>query len=68
VRHDLAHGDRRAERVGDFEIEIGVDVLIEVELALPDELHHRGPGEELRHRARAEERLVRDHRLALLEI
>ena len=40
---------------GNLEIEIAVDVGVEVELALLDLLHHRGPGEELRDRAGTEQ-------------
>ena len=48
VRHDVAHADRLAVRAGrNLEIEVLVDVGVEVDLALLDQLHDRGPGEEL---------------------
>ena len=49
-------------RIGrrDLEVlQVRVDVGIEIELALLDQLHDRGPGEQLRDRAGAEQRLRR---------
>ena len=60
----IAHGDRRAEGFRDLEIDIGVYILVEFDLALLDELHHRRPGEQLRNRAGADERRGRIHRLS----
>src|SRR3546814_9733749 len=56
MRHDVAHRDRLALIGRNLEIEIGVDVLVEVDLARLDLLHHRGPVEQLRHRTGAEQR------------
>ena len=58
MRQDVAQRYRFVEGLGDLEVlEIGVDVGIEVELALLDELHDRNPGKELGHGARPEQRL-----------
>ncbi len=59
MRHQIAQRDRLAEGRRNLEIEIGVDVGIEIELALAGELHHRRPGEELGDRAGAEQRALR---------
>ena len=68
VRHDVAQRDRLAERLGHLEVEVRVDVGVEVELALLDQLHDRGPGEELRDRAGAEERRLPVDGDALLDV
>ncbi len=68
VGHDVAQGDRRAVERRDLEVEVLVDVGVEVELALLDQLHDRGPGEELGDRARAEQRGFRIDRLAFLDV
>jgi hypothetical protein len=68
VRHDVAHRDRLALEGRDPEIEIGVDVLVEVDLAAFDLLHHRGPGDELRHRTGTEERRFGQHRRAFRDV
>ncbi len=58
MRQDVAQRYRFVEGLGDLEVlEVGVDVGVEVELALLDELHDRDPGEELGHGARPEQRL-----------
>src|SRR3546814_8446239 len=51
-----------------LEIERGVDVLVEVELARLDLLHHRGPGKKLRHRTGAEQRCLGQDGRALGDI
>ncbi len=69
VRHEVTHGDRLA--VGarrNLEVEVLVDVGVEVDLALFDQLHDRGPGEQLRDRARTEQRLVRVDGQLLLDV
>ncbi len=68
VRHQLAHRHRAAVARRDLEVEIAVDVGVEVDLARLDLLHDRGPGEQLRHRARAEQRLLRIDRCSLVAI
>ena len=68
VRHDVAHRDRLALIGRNLEIEIGVHILVEVDLARLDLLHHRGPGEQLRHRSRAEKRGLGQDRRALGDI
>ena len=56
-------------RLGELEVlQIGVHVRIEIELALLDQLHHRGPGEQLRRRAWPEQRLFRIDRNAFLDV
>ena len=62
MRHDVAQRDRFAERWRHLEIEVGIDVGVEIELALLDLLHDRRPGEELRDRARTEEGALGDDR------
>ncbi len=49
-------------------LQVGVDVGVEVELALLDELHDRRPGEQLGDRAGPEQRLVRHDRDPLLAV
>ncbi len=68
VRHDLSQGGRLAVPQGHAEIEVLVDVLVEIELALLHQLHDRRPGEQLRHRARTKQRAFRVDALALLDI
>ena len=57
VRHDVAQRDGLT-RIGvrDLEVEIPVHVGVEVHLPLLDELHHRGPREQLADGADAEQR------------
>src|SRR6185312_15613264 len=45
-----------------------VDVAVEIELVLLDQLHHRGPGEQLRDRADPEQRRRGRHRRARFEV
>src|SRR5437899_13058769 len=59
VSHDVAEGCGLAESGGNFEINIGVNVPVEIQFALFDELHHAGPGKELGDRTRAEESVFR---------
>ena len=47
VRHYVLQRDGLAKRVGNFEIEVFVDVAVQVEFSLFVELHDRGPGEKL---------------------
>ena len=58
VGHDLAQGDGRAVTRRDTEIEVSVDVAIEIELVLLHQLHHCGPGNQLRNRTRPEQGAV----------
>ena len=53
--HQVTHGDGLAVIRRNLEIQIGIDVVVEVDLALFDELHHRRPGEQLGDRARPEQ-------------
>src|SRR6185437_3808041 len=64
MRHDIAQGDGFAEVRRYLEIQVVVDIAIEIELARLHELHHGGPGEELRYRAGTKERPIGDHRAA----
>ena len=66
--HDLAQRDRLPLVRRNLEIEVGVDVLVEVELALFDLLHDRGPGDEFRHRSGAEQCPLGIDRRALVEV
>src|SRR6185437_2628136 len=68
VRHQVAQCDRLAEARRDLEIEVAVDVAVQVELVLLDQLHHRGPGEQLRDRADPEQRVCRRDRRAGLQV
>ena len=68
MRHDVAHRDRLAVARRNLEIEVGVDVRVEVDLALLDQLHDRGPGEQLGHRAGAEQRGFGRYRRALFDV
>ncbi len=63
VGHQPAQGDRAVGAFRNLEIEVGVDVLVEVELALADQLHHRRPGEQLADRAGPEDGVGGDRRL-----
>jgi hypothetical protein len=49
VLHEVAHRDRFSFAPRNLKIEVLIHVSIEIDLALLDELHHRGPSEELRH-------------------
>ncbi len=51
-------------RAGISEVEIAVHIGIEIELALLDQLHHRGPGRQLRNGAGTKQRGGRIDRLA----
>ncbi len=62
--HEVAHRDGLPELLGNLEIEIVVHVAIEIDLSRLDELHDGSPGEELRNRTGAKQRLVRNDRLA----
>jgi hypothetical protein len=66
--HDVAHGDGLAEGRWNLEIKVIVHIPIEVDLALFDELHHRGPGEGLGDRSRTEEGIGRRNRFSLLYV
>ncbi len=57
--HYVAQSGGFAERGRNLEIDVGVDVAVEVELALLDELHDAGPREEFRNRAGTKERVSR---------
>ena len=48
VRHNVPQGDGLSERGWNLEIQVIVHVPVQIELALLDQLHHRGPGKELR--------------------
>ncbi len=63
VSHQPAKRDRAVRPLRNPEVEVGVDVLVEVELALADELHHGRPGEQLADRARPENGVRLDRRL-----
>ncbi len=43
----VPEGDRLWIGIRDTKVEIGVDIRVQVQLALLDELHHRRPGEQL---------------------
>ncbi len=45
--HQVLEGDRLWIGIRDAKVEIGVDIRVQVQLALLDELHHRRPGERL---------------------
>src|ERR1019366_9697616 len=47
VRHQIAHGDRLRRTAVYLEVQVVIDVAIEIEFALFDQLHDRGPGEKL---------------------
>ena len=64
----MAHRNRRTTIVRDLEVEVGVDVGVEIDQPALHELHNGGPGEELRGRARPEQRLVRINGRPMLEI
>ena len=68
VRHDIAQRHRLALEGRNLEIEIGVHILVEVELAGFDKLHHGGPGKQLGHRTGAEQRRRGINRLARRDI
>ncbi len=56
--HQLAQRDGLAVVLRDLEIEIRVDVLVQIQLALLDELHRCGPRDQLADRARPEQRAL----------
>ena len=57
VCHEIFHGHRRAVGPRHFHVgQVRVHIGVEIELALFDHLHHRGPYEKLRNRADAKER------------
>lgn len=70
MRQDVAQRDRLARPgVCDPEaLEILVDVGVQVQLAAFDLLHHRNPGQQLRHRPGPEQGLVGIHRRTALEV
>ena len=68
MRHQVAQGDGLAVVARDLEVEILVDVVIEIDAARFDQLHDRRPGEQLRDRARAEQRLLGGDRRALFHV
>src|SRR5690606_40925171 len=58
VSNDIPQRDWRVERFSNLEgFKIRIDVRVQVELSLLDQLHYRHPGEELRNRPGAEQRL-----------
>jgi hypothetical protein len=68
VGHGIPQGDGLAEGRRDLEVEVGVDVLVQVELALLDQLHHRGPGEQFGDRAGPKQRAVGIDQLLSFEV
>ncbi len=68
VGHQVAHRDRLAVQRRNLEVEVGVDVGVEVDLARLHLLHDRGPGEQLGDRAGPEQRQVGIDRLGRLEV
>ena len=59
MRHDVAHREARRN----LEVQILVDVMIQIELALLNHLHHARPDKQLRDRAWPKERRIRTHAL-----
>ena len=58
VRHQVAQGDRPAERIARTEVrQIAGDLGVEIDLAALDQLHQRDVGEELGHRSDAVDRV-----------
>jgi hypothetical protein len=68
VGHQLPRRHRLAVARRNLEVEIGVDVGVQVDLAGLDLLHHRGPGEQLRDRAGPEQGLVGIDRRMLVAV
>ena len=68
MRQQVLEADRLGVGLGDVKIQIGLDVRLEVELALLDELHHGRRRERLSDRGDAEQVPVGIDRDALFEI
>jgi hypothetical protein len=69
VGEQVAQGNRLSEGLFDVEVlQAAVHVHVELELALLDELHHRGGDEELRDGGHPEERPIGLHRTPGLQI
>ena len=68
VRHQVPQLDRLPAVAFDPEVEVLVDVVIEIELAGFDLLHHRRPGEQLRDRSGPEQRLLGGNGNALFDV
>jgi hypothetical protein len=68
VRQDSTQRDWLRKIARDFEVEVFPHVLVQVELSLLDQLHHRGRGEQFRNGTGPEESLFRDNWFSLLEI
>ena len=69
MRQQMGQGDRLGIGGRDVKrFEVGIDIGMQVHLALLGELHHSCPGEELTHRANAEEGCIGADQLAVLPI